>query len=162
MEWREPGVAGLDSQGTVDGLCFALQSSLKQQRGQSGPKEDKDGALGQETRESPGWNQEHPSAAVPLLTETGGTDANEFSLLPVKATHGKQAGNEARWLFPRLLSFMLPCPITDIRIIMLRDGGVFSQCPEAAFLSAHKHLWECVNYRVWNALPESVITASGP
>lgn len=54
MEWREPGAAGLDSQGTVDGLCFALQSSLKQQRGQSGPEEDKDGALGQETRESPG------------------------------------------------------------------------------------------------------------
>lgn len=91
-----------------------------------------------------------------------GTDANEFLLLPVKATHGKQAGNEARWLFPRLLSFILPCPITDIRIIMLRDGSVFSQCLEAAFLSAHKHLWEWVNHRVWNALPESIITASVP
>lgn len=76
--------------------------------------------------------------------------------------HGKPAGNEARWLFPRLLSFLLPCPITDIRIIMLQcDGGVFSHCPEAAFLSAHKHLWEWVNYSVGNALPESVITASG-
>lgn len=100
-----------------------------------------------------------PSSAT--VDRDWGADANVFLLLPVKATHGKQAGNEARWLFPRLLSFMLPCPITDIRIIILRDGGVFSQCPEAAFLSAHKHLWEWVNHRLWNALPESVITASG-
>lgn len=83
-----------------------------------------------------------PIGSSATVDRDWGTDANEFLLLPVKGTHGKQAGNEARWLFPRLLSFVLPCPITDIRIIMLCDGGVFSQCPEAAFLSAHKHLWE--------------------
>lgn len=44
---------------------------------------------------------------------------------------------------------MLPCLITGIRIIMSCDAGVFSQCPEAAALSAHKHLWERMNHRLW-------------
>ena len=83
-----------------------------------------------------------PICSMASVDKDRGTDANVFPLLPVKAMHGKQAGNEERWLFPRLLSFMLPCPITGIRIIMLCDGGVFSRCPEAASLSAHKHLWE--------------------
>lgn len=144
------------------GWCVLwLQSSLKQQRGQSGPGEDKDGALCQETRESPGWNQEHQLAAVPLSTETGGQMQMSFCCFLSKARTANRQEMRRDGFFPRLLSFVLPCPITDIRIIMLRDGGAFSQCPEAAFLSAHKHLWEWVNHRGWNALPESVITASG-
>lgn len=75
----------------------------------------------------------------------------------------KEAGNEEeRRLFPRLLPCMLPFPITGIRSITSCDGagGGFSQCPEAAPLSAHKHLWEWLNRRVWK-WTRPVITASG-
>lgn len=126
---------------TVYGLCLALQWSLNSREDSLDWRRTQMEAWMEDQRESrKKGGTPIPSSAT--VDRDWGADANVFLLLPVKATHGKQAGNEARWLFPRLLSFMLPCPITDIRIIILRDGGVFSQCPEAAFLSAHKHLWE--------------------
>jgi hypothetical protein len=88
--------------------------------------------------------------AVTVLTETEGQMQMCFpASYQNAALPGTLAGNEKeRWLFPRLLSFMFPFPITGIRIITLHDVGVFSKCPEAAALSAHKHLWEWMNHRV--------------
>lgn len=66
-----------------------------------------------------------------------------------------------RWLFPRLLSFMLPFPFIGIRLIMSRGGDVFSWCPEAAILSAHKYLCGWIKWKVWKWTSEFIITAFG-
>ena len=59
---------------------------------------------------------------------------------------GKQAGNEEGMkALPQLLPFMLPFPFIGIKILMSCDSDVFSRCPEAAILSAHKYLREWVS-----------------
>lgn len=66
-------------------------------------------------------------------------------LLPVKIEPSlaqRQEMEKGRQLCLNLLSFMLPFPFIDIKILMSRDGDVFSWCPEAAVLSAHKYLQE--------------------
>lgn len=67
----------------------------------------------------------------------------------VKIAHSLASRQEMRRgrFFPRLLLFMLPFPFIGIKIIMSRGGDVFSQCPEAAVLSAHKYLWEWMYQR---------------
>lgn len=55
---------------------------------------------------------------------------------------------------------MLPLAFIGVKIIMSCDGDVFSQCPEAAILSAHKYLWEWKK-QYENGLSELVITAFG-
>lgn len=73
----------------------------------------------------------------------------QLHLVKIELSLANRQEMRRRWLFPGLLSCVLPFPFIGIKIIMSHDDNVFSGCLEAAILSAHKYLWEWMNQRVW-------------
>ena len=74
---------------------------------------------------------------------------NMLPLLPIKTAHSLASRQEMRrGCFPQIIIIYASFPFIGIKVITLQDGDVFSQCPEAAVLSAHKYLWEGMNQRV--------------